>query len=79
MDYNSKPSPPISISEWLVNYLLLAIPLVGIIMLFMWAFGDERNETKKNWAKAHLILVGIVVLLYAFILIGIAGATSSFH
>ena len=34
--------------EWVVTLLVSAIPLVGFIMLFDWAFGDNSTPSKAN-------------------------------
>ena len=60
--------------EWLVTYLITAIPLVGLIMLFVWAFGSETNPNKANWAKAILLWFLILTGLY-IIIIAAFGAT----
>ena len=54
---------PVSVGDWFVTLLLTCIPIVGIIMIFVWAFGGGTNPSKKNWARATLIwaLVGIVL------------------
>lgn len=57
------------VSEWLVTLLITAIPIVGFVMLFVWAFGGNVKPSKANWAKAALILfaifIGLYVLLFA--------------
>lgn len=64
-----KGSEEIKVSEWLVTLLVTAIPLVGFIMLFVWAFGGSAKPSKANWAKAALLLfaifIGLYVLLFA--------------
>ena len=50
---------PMSVKDWLVTLLIIAIPVVGIIMLFVYAFSDHDNLNKKNWAKAQLLLLAI--------------------
>lgn len=64
----------ISIGDWLITYIILAIPLVGLIMLFVWAFSRNTHPTKANWAKALLILVaiGIVLSIIFFVVFGAA-------
>ncbi len=70
---------PVSVGEWVIAYLLQLIPIVGIVMLFIWAFGDTAKPSKANWAKATLIWIGISFLLgiciwvVMFIIIGSAG------
>ena len=51
---------PLTVGNYLLMTLLQVIPIVGIVMLFVWAFGDE-NINRKNYARAALIwmLIGI--------------------
>lgn len=65
---------PISVGEWLITYLLLSIPLVNIVMLFVWAFGSSTHPSKANWAKASLIWVAIATVLYIVVLGSIIAA-----
>lgn len=50
---------PMTMGEWLVTILITCIPLIGIIMLFVWAFGSGVKPSKSNWAKANLIWMAI--------------------
>ncbi|MEO8231903.1 MAG: hypothetical protein ABI638_06450 [Ignavibacteriota bacterium] len=54
---------PMSIGDWLITFLIQAIPLVGFIMLFVWAFGDGTHPSKKTWAQASLIFALIMIVL----------------
>jgi membrane protein YdbS with pleckstrin-like domain len=63
----------IKIGDWLITLIVTAIPLVGIIMLFVWGFSSGTHPTKANWAKAMLILVLIIIVLY-IILFAVFGA-----
>lgn len=69
-NYNQKP---MSVKDWLVTMLLMAIPVVGFVLLFIYAFGDNENINKKNWAKAQLLLIAIFIGL-AILLLAIFGA-----
>jgi len=60
---------PVSVGEWIISYLLLCIPLVNIIMIFVWAFGSSTNPSKANFAKATLIFFLIFTVLW-FLVIG---------
>ena len=50
---------PMSIGDWIITSLILAIPIVGFVMLFVWGFGSNTHPSKANWAKASLIVMGI--------------------
>jgi quinol-cytochrome oxidoreductase complex cytochrome b subunit len=54
----------VTLGEWMVTMLIAAIPLVNIIMLFVWGFGSNTNPSKANWAKAVLIWSVIAIVLY---------------
>ncbi len=63
-DENDKP---ISFGDWMRTMLLPFIPVIGIfiyvVMMFVWAFGNDVPQSKKNWARASLIVtVGIIIL-----------------
>lgn len=59
---------PVSVKEWLITFLILIIPIVNIVMLFVWAFGDGK-KSKQNYFKAYLIWIGIIIVLYILLLI----------
>lgn len=61
-------APVMSVSEWFITYLLLMIPLVNLILLFVWAFGNNTNPNKKNFAKSALIWAAIGIVFYAVII-----------
>lgn len=63
----------VSIGDWLITILITIIPLVNIIMLFVWAFGSGTNPSKANWAKATIIWIAISIFL-AIIVIVVFGA-----
>ena len=45
------------------RYLLLFVPVVGqilyLIFLFVAAFGKDKEESFRNWAKAQLLIMAI--------------------
>lgn len=53
-----------SVKDWLITLIITAIPIVGLIMLFVWGFGSSAPENKANWAKAVLIFYLIFIVLY---------------
>ncbi len=55
----------ITVGEWMLTTFLLAIPCVGLIMTFVWAFGDTKRTkpSKSNYAKAVLIWYAISIVI----------------
>lgn len=72
---------PMSVGDWFITILITAIPLVGIIMLFIWAFSTDTNINKANWAKATLIwyAIGIVLAGLIFASVGFAFFANNFN
>lgn len=65
---NASSNNDMTIGKWLLTFLISAIPIVGLIMLFIWAFGDDGNTTRQTFSKAYLlwtlISVGATFILY---------------
>ena len=63
---------PLTTGEWVVTHLVLLIPLVNIVMHFVWAFGDG-NISRRNFCRARLLLFaiffGIAMIVAAGLLI----------
>lgn len=74
---NQQVTPVISMKDWMLTILLLAIPIVNIIMLFVWAFGGGANPSKANYAKASLVWVLIGIGLYIIFGVIIFGSMMS--
>jgi hypothetical protein len=78
-------SDVVSVKEWVINLIVLCIPVVNIVFLFIWGIRQgDINETKRNWAKASLILIaigiGLAILFYVIIAaIGIVFLKSNGH
>lgn len=73
---SSQVVPQLSVGGWILTFVLLAIPLVNIIMLFIWAF--DATSARRNFARAQLIIYIILLVLSVGlgILFYILGATS---
>jgi len=60
-------SYPMTVGDWMITMLILAIPVVNIIMYLVWAFGSSGNMSRKTYCQAGLlwmvILFGIMFLL----------------
>lgn len=85
--YNSQPVPPVappygtpdtqpvSIGGWIGVMLLTCLPLVNLIMLFVWAFSSSTKKSLKNYARASLILalIGVVLVVVVSIILAVCG------
>ena len=60
---------PMSVADWVGSILLLLIPIANIVLLFVWAFGANAPMSKRNWARAHLLILAVVFGLYVAALI----------
>lgn len=73
---------PVSIWTYVGLFFLSAIPCVGLIATIVFACGAVKNKNIINYARAQLIVVGIVLALYLLLLMlglgaGILGGMSS--
>ena len=63
----SSGKEPISVGGWIGRMLIPCIPVIGtiayLIMLFVWSGDTEKEETFRNFAKAQLIVMGILIAL----------------
>lgn len=62
-------SSPMSIKDWFITILIASIPIVGFVMLLVWAFDKNTNVNKANWAKANLLwyVIGLGIAILIFI------------
>lgn len=62
---NSARSVEMGVGEWALTIFLASLGIIGVILLFIWAFGDAP-QPKKNYARAMLIFwaaaVGLIIL-----------------
>jgi hypothetical protein len=63
---NYNENRPVTMGNWMITLLVLAIPLVNIVMLFYWAFTSSTNPSKRSYCQAMLmfalIALGIVAV-----------------
>jgi hypothetical protein len=67
---NEENEKSISFGNWMGTMLLPFIPIIGIfiyiVMMFVWAFGSDTPKSKKNWARASLIISVVAIILFIF-------------
>jgi len=44
---------PMTIGEWIITFIITYIPIVGIVMLFVWAFGGDTHPSKKTFRNRN--------------------------
>lgn len=59
----------VRVGEWVLNLFLCVIPIVNIIMLFVWGFGQSTKPSQRNWARAMLIFFGIGIALWFVVMV----------
>jgi heme/copper-type cytochrome/quinol oxidase subunit 2 len=70
----------VSLGDWIITLIVLAIPIVGLIMLFVWGFSGDSNPSKRNYCRAVLIfwLIALVLFILFMVLFG-AAMMSAMH
>lgn len=64
----SKKNKPLKTSSFFVSEVLLLVPVLNIILLFIWAFHGSVNDNRKFFARSILIwLLLIVICAFGFI------------
>jgi uncharacterized integral membrane protein len=52
----------VSVGSWMGMMFISAIPVIGLVMILVWAFAGE-NESRKNYFRAILSWALIMVVL----------------
>ena len=59
----------ISVGEWIWSYILMMTPFVGFIVTIIWVLDKNTNQSKRNMAKAILIIKAILIVIYILLFI----------
>lgn len=65
-----------SVGQWVLTIFLSGLSIVGLILLFIWAFGDTP-QPKKNYARAMLIWQAIAFGIAILYIIGLFSCVMS--
>lgn len=68
---NQNVIPPI---KWALYIFVASIPLIGLIMLFVWGFSNDNKVNRQNWAKGMLIIIAVAIAFY-FLVAMVFGAS----
>lgn len=60
----SKEYEPISMWGYVGYELLFAIPLIGLIVLCVYAFGGTQNINLKNFARSYFCTFLVMIVLF---------------
>ncbi len=72
-DLHTEKAEEVTLKEWIVTLLITVIPVVNVIMYFVWAFSENTKSSKANWAKATIILFAALVAIYILVFVVIMG------
>ncbi len=73
---NIEDQSPLSVGQWMLTILVLNLGCIGLIMAFVWAFG-QGNVHRKNFCRGWLIWEAIaLVLVIIFVIIFVATGLS---
>lgn len=71
---NSELEKPMTIGDWILTWILLSIPVVGLIMLFVWALSSNTQKSKQNFARATFVVIFFWFILFFMLAMFGAGA-----
>ena len=76
---NNNP-PPMSLLQYLYVLLVMCVPVLGIVMAFLWAFKTEENHNpnRTNLAKAMLIVWAVLIVIFILLSIFLGGFIGEF-
>jgi len=66
---DSENNRPLTTGEWVLTIIILGLPLIGIIMHFVWAF-SEGNIGRRNFCRATLLILAVILGLAMLVGIG---------
>lgn len=63
---------PLTVNEWFIVILILALPLVNLVMYVYWGFAEGVNVNKRNFCRASMLwaVVGILIAALAVVFFG---------
>ena len=67
---NDNKAEVLSMGDYLLMLILLAIPVVNIIACILWIISSTCNPTRKNFAKAWMIITVIGTILSGILAFG---------
>lgn len=63
-----------SVGDWIITLLIMSIPLINFIALIYWAASSSSGPIKGNFAKAALVWILVVIVVYILFFGALIGA-----
>ena len=60
---------PLKTTDYLILILISGIPVVGLILLLVWALSSSENVNRRNFCRAQLIWMAVSAVISIFFLI----------
>lgn len=55
--------PPMGVIGYFLTMLVFYIPIVGLVLAFVWAFGQNPNQSRKKFARAQILVWALLILI----------------
>ena len=70
---------PMTVGDWMLTLLVLAIPIVNLVMYLVWALSGSGNLNRRNFCRASIYWFLIILGLYAsfMVLVGVVSVANS--
>lgn len=69
MEQNQVNNAPITVGGWFGIMLLSSVPLVNFILAIVWAANKGTRVSLRNYGRAMLIWIAIVIVLCVILLL----------
>ena len=66
---------PMTVGDWMLTLLVLAIPIVNLVMYLIWALSDAGNVNRRNFCKASIYWF-LIILGFCVSCMALAGVVS---
>lgn len=60
---NETSYKPMTVTDWILTMIILALPLVNIVALIIWAVSPATQPSKRTYAQASIILFAVIFVL----------------
>ncbi|MCL2271962.1 MAG: zinc-ribbon domain-containing protein [Treponema sp.] len=60
---SGSPYAVMSMGDFIIAFIVMSIPVIGLIIGLLWAFGGCKNFNRRNYARAFLVFLIIGVVL----------------